>query len=280
MPRNVQSQSDMRISDRLNVGAGTVKSAGRVVEIFEFFDDRQAPATVMEIAEGLGYPQSSTSALLKSLVHYGYLDFDPHKRSYILSNRAALMGSWVNDQFFADGTILAMMRELGQQTGDTVLLATRNGTHAQYIHVLQATNPVRFHIVVGTARPLIASGTGYVLLSQLPDDEVRKIMTRTNAEARPGQPIVQRRDLMEKLELVRRRGYAFTCDMVTRGGGIIAAPIPVAEGSPSLVLAIAGISAEMQSREQELARTLLEAIDARFSRRQNDHTHTAGAIYA
>lgn len=265
MKRTAETPDHMRINDRLRVATDTVKSAGRVIEIFEFFDDRKGPATVMDVSDGLGYPQSSTSALLKSLAGYGYLDYDPYKRTYSLSYRAALMGSWVNDQFFSDGTILSIMRELGEKTGDTILLAVRNGLFVQYIHVLQATSPIRFHIVVGTARPLIASGTGYVLLSQMPDDEVRKIVMRTNAEAGPDQPLVQRSALMETLQTVRRQGYAFTSDMVTQGGGIIAAPIPVEPGSSPLVLAIAGISTLMQRREQELAGMLIDTIQTRFA---------------
>jgi DNA-binding MarR family transcriptional regulator len=46
----------------------TVKSARRVLEIFEYFASHQAPATVSEIADALGYPRSSTSVLVRSLV--------------------------------------------------------------------------------------------------------------------------------------------------------------------------------------------------------------------
>src|SRR3546814_4827584 len=53
----------------------------------------------MEIADALGYPQSSTSALLRSLVGMGYLNYDAHARTYITSSRVALLGSWVNSQF-------------------------------------------------------------------------------------------------------------------------------------------------------------------------------------
>ena len=41
-----------------------VKSAGRVLEVFEFFAHRHAPATVSEVTAALGFPLSSTSVLL------------------------------------------------------------------------------------------------------------------------------------------------------------------------------------------------------------------------
>ncbi len=264
MPRKLRPQDNLRISDRLNVTSSTVKSARRVVEIFEYFDDRQAPASVMEIAEELGYPQSSTSALLKSLASYGYLNYDPFKRTYILSNRTAFIGSWVSDQFFSDGKVMAMMRALSEKTANTIVLASRNGMQVQYIHVLQATTPVHFHIVVGTARPLVLSGAGYALLARLRDEEVRKILTRANAEAGPGQPIVRSADLFQNLAVVRQQGYALTHDLYTQGGGIIAAPLPGDDADNALVLGIAGFSDVIRSREQEFAGYLLDVIAATY----------------
>ena len=99
----------MRISEKLSVDQKTVKSATRVIEILEFFDDLQAPATVMEVADSLGYPQSSTSALLRSLVALGYINYDAFKRTYVTSSRVALLGSWMKAQFLSEGAIITMM---------------------------------------------------------------------------------------------------------------------------------------------------------------------------
>ena len=60
------------ISKGSQLQRSTVKSAARVLAILEYFDDLQRPSTVTEIAEELTYPQSSTSALLRSLVSMGY----------------------------------------------------------------------------------------------------------------------------------------------------------------------------------------------------------------
>ena len=44
--------------------AATVKSAHRAMELLEFFAQGRRPASVKEISQTLGYPQSSTSVLL------------------------------------------------------------------------------------------------------------------------------------------------------------------------------------------------------------------------
>lgn len=266
MARRKISSPRERITVRAPLEQKTVKSAGRVLEILEYFDDLQRQSTVMEIADALGYPQSSASALLRSLVGLGYLNYDARARTYITSSRVALLGSWVNSQFFAEGAIISMMKAMNELTGDTVMLAVRNGLHVQYIHVIQATSPARLHMTLGTVRPLAASGAGYAILSTMSDAEVTRLVMRINAEAEEGQPMVKLRELLEELAEIRRKGYAFTCDMVTRGGGMIAAPLPRVSGQPLMVVGIGGISEVMRPREEELSGVMLSQINASFNR--------------
>jgi DNA-binding IclR family transcriptional regulator len=264
MKRHKEEGSRGRIATKIQTETKLVKSAGRVLEILEFFDDLQRPATVMEVAVALDYPQSSTSALLRSLVATGYLNYDAQDRTYITSSRVALLGSWLNSPFFAEGTLISLMKELNEHTGDTIMLAIRNGLYVQYIHVIQATSPARLHMTLGTVRPLAASGAGYAILSTMSDAEVTRIVMRINAEADDGQPLIKLRELLAELAQIRARGYAFTCDMVTPGGGIMAVPLPRMAGQPLMVVGIGGISEIMRHREEELAGALLEQVARRF----------------
>lgn len=72
-----------------------VKSAARVLEVFEFFAGRKTPATVGEVCASLRYPQSSTSVLLKSLLTLGYLSYDGNTRRYAPSEKVARLGNWI-----------------------------------------------------------------------------------------------------------------------------------------------------------------------------------------
>jgi len=264
MGRRKASDERERIVAKAPAENKLVKSAGRVLEILEYFDDLQRHSTVMEIADALGYPQSSTSALLRSLVSTGYLNYDARSRTYITSSRVALLGSWVNSPFFAEGAIISMMKEISELTHDTVVLGMRNGQHVQYIHVIQASSPARLHMTLGTARPIAASGAGYAVLSTLTDAEVTRIIMRVNAEADDGEPLIKAREVIAKLATIREKGYAFTCDMVTRGGGMIAAPLPRMAGQSQMIIGIGGISEVMRQREDFLAGVLRSQIERRF----------------
>src|SRR3546814_12145725 len=69
-----------------------VKSAGRALQILEYFDDARREANMIDISRALHYPESSTSILLRSLVALGYLDYDRRKRTYRPNSRVRLLG--------------------------------------------------------------------------------------------------------------------------------------------------------------------------------------------
>lgn len=230
------------IVSRQKIGSGVVKSAGRVLQILEFFDDVQRPASVAEVSESLNYPQSSTSALLRSLVNLGYLNYDPHARTYISSTRVALLGNWLGPQYVAEGSVVQMMRELNEKTGDTVFLGVRNGLHVQYIHVVQAQSPARLHLTLGTVRPLARSGAGLAILSTMQDQDVIRLVNRINAEADSEIEKVKVRDVLETLAEVRSKGYALSANTITPGGATVVMPLPTRAGEPLLVIGIGGVT--------------------------------------
>src|SRR6185369_37139 len=143
---------------------GVVKSAGRVLKILELFDVLRREAPVYEVSELLDLPQSSTSVLLRTMVVMGYLQFNPKTRAFSPTTRVALLGNWINGPMISDGLLTRLLHRVNARTGQGVLVAVRNRIWSEYIHVVQATNPVRLFIVKGLRRPLIQSGTGLMLL--------------------------------------------------------------------------------------------------------------------
>ena len=151
-----------------------VKSAHRVLRIFEYFAEIQRPASMTEIARRLDYPPSSTSALLKSLLDLGYLDCDRKARTYVPTARISLIGGWVRNR--AGGDLETIAQALHEATRLTTFIATRNQLYSQYIRVIQGTTSVRFYLEPGGLRLLPASTPGRVLLSQIGDNDVQRLL--------------------------------------------------------------------------------------------------------
>src|SRR3546814_12959637 len=80
---------------RNKVMDNVVKSAARVLEVLEYFSERQSASSAEEVRRTLGYPQSSTSILLRSLASLGYRNSEPLNRTFRPTIRVALIGACV-----------------------------------------------------------------------------------------------------------------------------------------------------------------------------------------
>lgn len=262
MARHLQTHARPRPDLAVDTDSKLVKSASRVFEILEYLDDLQRESTVMEIAQTLSFPQSSTSALLRSLVAMGYLVYDPHRRTYLTSSRVALLGSWVGAPFFADGAVLSLMRTLHRQTRGMIVLGMHNGPNVQYIRVLAATDGTGLRAHLGTALPLANCAAGHAILATMTDVDATRIAMRFNAQLRNGASPVQISQVKDSMARVRRSGYAFLYDTMLQGSGLIAAALPPIEGQRQLVIGVGASTESLMRREQDIVATLLGGIRA------------------
>jgi len=233
-----------------------VKSAGRVLEIFEFFAHRHAPATVSDVAGALGFPLSSTSVLLKSLRTLGYLEHDPRTREYAPTIRFAVLGTWIFERFFAgEGHIPRLMDELQAETGETIVLAMQHGPHVDYIRILQSIRPVRFVIRPGSRRPIHLPAAGKALLAQQDDAAVAALLRRINA-ARGATPAVPVRPFLEEMAAIRAQGFARSENAIVPDTAMLAMALPVAPGHRPLAIAVSGPLARMRKEARSIVKLM------------------------
>jgi len=234
-----------------------VKSARRAFEVLELFDRERRPLALKDVQTFLGYPASSGQALLKSLVTLGYLDYDGERRSYFPTMRIAALGAWVAEALFGDGALIAMMERLREVTGETVILAVQSDLHAQYVHVLRSGDPLQFAVPPGARRPLGASGMGWVLLSAKPDAEIELLRRRANLGAAVK---LDREALMERVNEVRVRGYAFSKHTVSDGAGIIAALLPRGPFGRTFAIGVGGPVSRLEQKEPTIVSELRAGV--------------------
>jgi DNA-binding IclR family transcriptional regulator len=234
------------------------RSIKRTLEVLEYFNPEHPTVSVNEISKALGYPQSSTSILLKSLSELGYLNYDKKTRTYRPSPRVALLGRGLRPYLFGDGRVMAALEEVARSTGELTFLAAPAGAFAQYIHVIPATNPVRLHMHTGAVRPMIGSGAGHLFLSALPDSELNSEIERFSE--RIEKPTISRDQLMREIRRIRRNGYVLTTSTVTPGGGMLATLMPGLYGGSSLAVGVGGVAGIITANEEKYLAILRSAI--------------------
>lgn len=242
--------------------AGVIKSAKRVLELFEYFAERRRPLAVTDLVHGLNYPQSSASALLKSLSRLGYLDYDRYRRLYRPTLRVALLGGWVQDDLYSQTNLSTFMDELHRRGGgEALMLGMQNDIYVQYIHVVQTpASELTWYLKAGTLRPLCRTATGRLLLSLKSDVQVQQLLWRINAEEPDPAKRMSIHDLLSELNQIRAQKYAITEATINPNGGVVAIEMPTPKSQPPMALGIGTSLAMLHTDRGRLLQLLNEAV--------------------
>lgn len=112
--------------------AGTVmslnQSLAHSLDILLLYDFDRPVFTVAEISKRLGYSQSKTYRLVRTLIRYGFLAEDRGTARYSLGLNLLRLGFLARRQFDISTIALPFMKELSNLTKETVLLTAVNGT--------------------------------------------------------------------------------------------------------------------------------------------------------
>lgn len=231
-----------------------VKSATRAIEILALFQHFREPRTMSELAVALGYPQSSTTVLLKTLVNLGYLNFDRSQRVYFPTPKVTALGDWIPRALFGTGRVLEVMRDVHAATGETVSIATRNDIYLQYVKIIQSVHALRFHVDEGTLRLLTQSAVGWLLMSSLPDSKIDNMVRRARIASRKEADQVKAPQIVEEIHRIRQEGYAYAENTPFLGGGTICVLLPMRIQNQPVVLGLGGaVERVRQNRDRYLA---------------------------
>ena len=236
-----------------------IKTARRIFEVLEYFDEVQQPVSLKDMSIHFGYPVSSASALLKSMVVMGYLDYDAYSRTYMPTMRIATLGNWVQGALFGEGRILALMKHMSEVTKETISIGTQSDLFAQYIHIVPSQYAIRYHLKPGTVRPLARSGLGWLLLSARTDETIDRLLRRINIEEEPTNRIALP-DLMARVREVREQGYVFSKHTVTAGAGVIGMLLPIRRHGRILAIGVGGPVDRLEEKKDQILLELREGI--------------------
>jgi len=243
---------------RQEITRDLVKSCGRTLQILEYFSDLRRDATICEISRALGYPQSSTAALLHTLVRMGYMSFNRLARTYKPAGSLAFLGSWVDDRLAHRAPIEGLMEAVAERTRDMVLLGMRNSLYVKYVHVIQPADEPERHCANGTMRPLVNSGAAPALLCGLADAEIKRIAVRSNASGIALSPTTPG-ELVERVNAFRRNGYDMTHTPVS-GIDMLTIALPGRQIDGPLALGIGGPTDELNDGLVDLLMFLQAAV--------------------
>lgn len=247
----------------------TIKSAHRVLEILEYFDQDRRHATVMDMSRTLNYPQSSTSELLRCLMRLGYLHYNRARRTYSPTARVALLGAWVKPSLFRGGPVLSAIDDMAKITHETVALSTSSNYALQHLHVIHGGAKDAIDAHGGDELPLLHSAQGRLLLSSYRNEHVRSAVHRLNAEE-PDQDLhVRIADVLSEFAVLREQGWVIEQDR--NGVGAVAVLLPRGRHADRLAISVLAKPEVIAQRGREILDLLLARKEAFADFDGDDH---------
>jgi DNA-binding IclR family transcriptional regulator len=243
-----------------------VKSARRVLEILEYFDQERRSATVGDISKKLHYPQSSTSILLRCLRDLGFLYYNRTAREYRPTTRAALLGCWAEGGNYRGGKMLDLVDAVAERLGETVVLSNACIDYAvHHIHVVRGSNDSAVVIRAGHSESVLHSAHGDIFLASYPDRQISLALHRMNAEERDPARRVNTSTRLTELQEIRRRGcWVVSFDRSVDAPGVAGMLMPRRKGADRIVVSVVARPEVIRSRGEEFLQVIREERDLRF----------------
>jgi DNA-binding IclR family transcriptional regulator len=246
---------------RLTVRSGT-QTVERAFALLTRVSESRDGATLQELSQAAHLHRTTTHRLVKCLIAEGALREAASKGRYVLGPLSLQLAIAAKQDLQLRDSFAPALTRLAELTGDTVFLMLRSGNDAVCLDLRLGSYPVKAIVVdIGTRRPLGIGAGSLAILSQLTDDEVRRIFD-SNAErlSRYGVPPPV---LMNAVRTARKAGYASF--RVIGVSNVTAVGIPVSDAGGDVVaaLSIAAIDARMsRARQAELVKLLRKEMRA------------------
>jgi len=240
------------------VSVDSVKSAQRVIEVLMIFARFQTPLTQSELLEATKYPQSSMTALLKTLTASGLLHYNGYTRQYFPTMLVKDLGGWIKDPTPEAEWVTKIMTELREYCDETVALGVQNDTIIMYLRSIQSDHIVRYHVRPGEQRSLLDTSMGWLLLSRLDKKQIEQIYRRSSLESRANAGDLEH--FMAVMARIREQDHCFVANIPPKAG-TVSMLLPARFNGAPLVIGVGGFIDRVEPRKQEFLEKMRELID-------------------
>jgi DNA-binding IclR family transcriptional regulator len=243
---------------------GHVRSLDKAIDILSLLAAESHGLGLRELANRLGFNESTAHHLVATLRRRGFVDQDPRTKVYRLGY--GLVG--LVNEFLAEADVSSVgigpIRALRDASGDTSFLTILQGRELFVVFQAPGLRPIQ----TGRARLpgqtiLHSCASGKTLLAYLPPSEYAAFLATAPLTKFTGNTIATPEELLTELARIREQGYALDREEFLDGLACVAAPVFDRDGA-CLATASVAYPAIQSARRDELVR-LVTATAATIS---------------
>lgn len=245
----------------------TTSTAEKVAQLLLAFEPDAAGGSVdrsvSELARIVGRERSQVSRMLKSLSQARVVEQDPESRRYRLGWRVRVMAAGAGDQVLVRAA-RPMLQTLVARTGEVALLSVQEANRSLTVMREESQNSLRGGGWVGRRSAMHYTASGRALMFDA-DDDIVEALTADDFGADPRSAPKSPRnlgELLERLRVERRRGYALASEEIEVGLTSISVPVRNVQGHLVAVVNVSGPTPRMIDRVEGTAKLLMSASAA------------------
>ena len=201
-----------------------VPAIDKCIAIVELLAQSKEPLGISDISAKLHLNKSTVFNIGHTLTDLNIIEsqrggkFVLGTRFYILANMSGMRSALIQ-------TAHPYMERINEKTRLSVFLGLRSDCKATLVDKVDSTYGIKVSSEIGFQMPVLAGAGIKAMLSQLPDQEIDRILSRTELRRYTPKSIIDKAAYKEELLKVRRQGVAF--DRQEYIEGMVAFAIPV-----------------------------------------------------
>jgi IclR family transcriptional regulator, pca regulon regulatory protein len=221
-----------------------VKSLEKALRVLESFRRAETFQGLSQVAENSRLDKSTAQRLTHTLRQLGYLEQCPSSRRYRLGRKVLdLSFNYLrNDPLVERATPLLI--DLVRDSGERVDLSLFDDVEILYVARFQSKRQTFSTTLIGRRMPTFCTSGGRAMLAYLDDIKVEDIFARSRLAPITEYTITDPKQLMERVWLARRRGYAVNVQECLPGEMVVSAAVTDEHNYPLGAVHIAGSLSE------------------------------------
>ncbi|EFK05962.1 IclR helix-turn-helix domain protein [delta proteobacterium NaphS2] len=235
-----------------------IQSVSRAMSILLLFTHDTPRLGITEISKALGLPKPTVHALARTLVKWGMLEQEPNTKKYRLGIKVYELGIALTGSLEINQKGAGLAYQLSNQTGLVSRIAIWGLDSALITVNIEPRTHIFFIHQIGPRVTAYCSALGKVLLAFLDSKDLNSYLERVSFKAFTVNTITEKKQLLEELDEIRRRGYSTDREENLLGMACIGAPIFGWGGRLEGAVSVSGDPKDIYGKFETLLHQLLK----------------------
>jgi len=221
-----------------------LQAIDRAFAVLDLLGEGRKPMGLAQITTALHLHKSTVHRFLMVLERHRMVE-RTHEGLYRLGLKLYDLGNRAVQHLDLRDLVQPHLRRLVNETGETAHLCILEKALVVYLEKIEPSRSVRMTSRVGTSNPVYCTSVGKAMLTLLPEQERREVLSRIRYVRLSPKTIMTEEELLKDLERTRRRGYAMDDEEVEEGVRCVGVAIVDSTGHPVAAVSVSGPSFRM-----------------------------------